>query len=136
MTTFVYVKTFTQISSIIVALLFIFTINFKSIITLNYFVNQTEIIDLFCVNKEKPQLQCQGKCHLTKELAKTDQQEDTPFSPNNTTTNLEITAEIISEDIELNNTSKAFDKSWEFISENILIRFSSVLSPPPKTTLI
>lgn len=28
------------------------------------------IVNELCVNKEKPELQCNGKCHLTKELAK------------------------------------------------------------------
>ena len=27
------------------------------------------IIETFCVNKEKPQLQCNGKCHLAKQIA-------------------------------------------------------------------
>lgn len=31
-------------------------------------MNQTEIIMEFCVNKNKPELQCNGKCHLAKQL--------------------------------------------------------------------
>ncbi|MEO9571009.1 MAG: hypothetical protein ABJH82_10015 [Polaribacter sp.] len=27
------------------------------------------IIETYCVNKEKPQLQCNGKCHLAKQIA-------------------------------------------------------------------
>lgn len=27
-------------------------------------INKTEIIDKFCENKDKPMLQCDGKCHL------------------------------------------------------------------------
>ena len=27
-------------------------------------MNQAEITELFCINKEKPRLKCNGKCHL------------------------------------------------------------------------
>lgn len=33
-----------------------------------YLANQEEIIALFCVNKEKPELKCNGKCHLSDQL--------------------------------------------------------------------
>lgn len=33
-----------------------------------FYANQVEIAELFCVNKDKPQLQCNGQCHLKKEL--------------------------------------------------------------------
>lgn len=37
---------------------------------LTYFkLNQSEIIRKFCVNKDKPKLHCNGKCHLMKELS-------------------------------------------------------------------
>ncbi|WP_052503504.1 hypothetical protein [Lacinutrix sp. Hel_I_90] len=32
-------------------------------------LNIDYIIENYCVNKEKPQLQCNGKCHLAKQLA-------------------------------------------------------------------
>lgn len=35
---------------------------------LYYQLNIEYIIDTYCVNKEKPELQCNGKCHLTKQL--------------------------------------------------------------------
>lgn len=31
---------------------------------IDYVINKTEIIDKFCENKDKPMLQCDGKCHL------------------------------------------------------------------------
>ena len=37
---------------------------------IDYVINKTEIIDKFCENKDKPELQCNGKCHLKKEIAK------------------------------------------------------------------
>jgi hypothetical protein len=38
---------------------------------LEYIVNYEYISKVLCVNKAKPKLQCNGKCHLMKELAKT-----------------------------------------------------------------
>jgi hypothetical protein len=35
-----------------------------------YIVNYDYIIKVLCINKTKPELNCNGKCHLMKELAK------------------------------------------------------------------
>ncbi len=34
----------------------------------SFFINQEEIIALFCENKDKPAMQCNGQCHLAKTL--------------------------------------------------------------------
>jgi hypothetical protein len=45
---------------------------------LEYVVNYDYIVKELCENKEKPQLQCNGKCHLKKELAKSAADEQSP----------------------------------------------------------
>jgi hypothetical protein len=40
-----------------------------------YIVNYEYISKVLCVNKEKPKMQCNGKCHLMKELAKSSENE-------------------------------------------------------------
>jgi hypothetical protein len=37
---------------------------------LEYVVNYEYISKVLCINKDKPKIQCNGKCHLMKELAK------------------------------------------------------------------
>lgn len=37
---------------------------------MEYVVNYDYISKVLCINKEKPKLECNGKCHLMKELAK------------------------------------------------------------------
>ncbi|TRX04031.1 hypothetical protein FNW12_07070 [Flavobacterium gawalongense] len=37
---------------------------------LEYVVNYEYISKVLCINKDKPKMQCNGKCHLMKELAK------------------------------------------------------------------
>ncbi|AWM14273.1 hypothetical protein DI487_10680 [Flavobacterium sediminis] len=41
---------------------------------LDYVVNYDYIKNELCVNKDKPQLHCNGKCHLAKELGKASEQ--------------------------------------------------------------
>jgi hypothetical protein len=42
---------------------------------IEYVVNYDYISKVLCVNKDKPMLHCNGKCHLMKELAKTSENE-------------------------------------------------------------
>ena len=39
---------------------------FNGMVLLKYELNKTEIIQKFCENKDKPKMQCDGKCHLKK----------------------------------------------------------------------
>jgi len=54
-------------SVIIFSLLFLFKPVFP---VLSYVVNYDYIIKELCENKSKPELECNGKCHLKAELAK------------------------------------------------------------------
>ncbi len=48
-----------------------------------YAMNYDYIVTVLCENKEKPQLQCDGKCYLAKQLAKASEQSDKdPFGEN------------------------------------------------------
>ncbi len=48
----------------------------KFIIYTNYIINKEYIANNLCVNKSKPILKCNGKCHLAKQLKKQDQKEN------------------------------------------------------------
>jgi hypothetical protein len=127
-------KYFSQISSIIVALLFVYTINFKSFVTVSYFVNQAEIIELFCINKEKPMLQCDGKCHLATQFAEVDNDtEDSPFSQSNVNYNLEINLDLAQAQLDIQVKTDDLKKATYFSENSILCDgFNSTTSPPPK----
>ncbi len=44
---------------------------FKPVLPLvDYAINYDYISEVLCINKDKPELQCNGKCHLKSELAK------------------------------------------------------------------
>ena len=56
-----------------------------------YAVNYDYISKVLCVNKDKPKLKCNGKCHLMKELAKAAESEKpNPSDKRNTTQEVEI----------------------------------------------
>jgi hypothetical protein len=40
----------------------------RELLVLDYQAHKARITELFCVNKAKPQLQCNGRCHLSKKL--------------------------------------------------------------------
>ena len=42
----------------------------RELVVLDYQVHKERITELFCVNKDKPTLHCNGKCHLVKQLRK------------------------------------------------------------------
>lgn len=43
------------------------------VILVNYELNTVAITEIYCENKDEPQLECNGKCHLAKEIKKEEQ---------------------------------------------------------------
>lgn len=58
--------------SITMTILFLLVSFQQALIIVHFKLNQKNIEQEFCVNKAKPELQCHGKCHLKKELEKSD----------------------------------------------------------------
>lgn len=44
----------------------------QEVLVVDYQLNQARITAQYCVNKARPQLHCNGKCHLAKQLRKTE----------------------------------------------------------------
>ena len=61
-------KLLSRISLFVVLIVF----SFQQVNTLYQFVyfkaNENEVVMEFCVNKDKPEMQCNGKCHLAKKI--------------------------------------------------------------------
>lgn len=53
----------------------------KSIILVNYEMNKKEITAKYCINKDKPQMHCCGKCLLKRKLAEQEEQQKLPVYP-------------------------------------------------------
>lgn len=71
---------FKIIVSFILLFAFSLQIGSKCIIWANYLLNKKEITELFCINKSKPKMHCNGKCHLKKQLQKQEEKEQSPLS--------------------------------------------------------
>jgi hypothetical protein len=55
----------------LVALMLLQTLG-QEVLVVDYQLNKARITELYCVNKARPQLHCNGKCHLAKQLRKAD----------------------------------------------------------------
>lgn len=67
-------------SSILLGLL-LFSLSYNSVVWVRYELNVEEITELFCINKEKPELQCYGKCSVSNELIDFNLLPETPELP-------------------------------------------------------
>lgn len=47
-----------------------------SLIQAEFLLNREEIVALFCINKEKPELACEGKCELERRLGEAQDNEE------------------------------------------------------------
>lgn len=67
--------------SILLACLVLIVSMSNGVIFLCYKLNREAITEKWCVNKDKPHLQCHGKCYLNQQLAKANDQQkkETPF---------------------------------------------------------
>ncbi len=77
----------------IVFLLALFMLLKPILPVIDYAVNFEYISKVLCINKAKPKLQCNGKCHLMKELAKAsdpDASGEAPISSDKKTTSQQI----------------------------------------------
>jgi hypothetical protein len=57
---------------------------------LDYILNYNYIAKVLCVNKAKPQMHCNGKCHLMKELAKAAEKEKSSSDKKNAAQQAEV----------------------------------------------
>ena len=100
---------------------------------IDYVVNYEYITKVLCVNKAKPKMKCNGKCHLMKELAKTSESE-TPISSNKKITSHEFEVLFFEEINSFKITSIYFDKK-QIVNNNYSDLYSylnsiSIFRPP------
>lgn len=101
-----------------------------SLILFNYEVNTAYIIENFCVNTNKPEMKCDGKCHLTKQIqADAEQKSETPAAPSEL-----ITFVLAVEDIETFQFNfehlEANQCSSRYIQGNYSNHLQSIFHPP------
>lgn len=100
-----------------------------------YVVNYDYISTVLCENKEKPQLQCNGKCYLAKQLKKSAEQgEENPFGEQNP--NSEIQHPVFFQSLQGTDLATQFslDSNANFNPCTLLISslFPADISEPPE----
>lgn len=76
-------KVFNQIICFVLVSVFLLQTFSKTIILTDYQINKEYIAKVFCVNKSKPKMHCNGKCHLKNELNKAEKKEHSSTNPEN-----------------------------------------------------
>ncbi|MCH6232931.1 hypothetical protein [Cognataquiflexum rubidum] len=61
---------------IVFSLIFLLNGMAYSVIQANFHMNREEISALFCINQDRPELECNGKCELAKRLDQAQDQEE------------------------------------------------------------
>ena len=104
----------------------------KFIIYTDYILNKDFITANLCVNKAKPILKCNGKCHLAKQLKKQDQKE-------NKSSSLKEKLEIVSNQLPFSSNEIEFNITFQECKKEVFLYFKNTIKrdlsrvyPPPK----
>ncbi len=98
-----------------------------------YALNKDYIAKNLCVNRDKPKSCCQGKCHLNKQLAKSDESSDTAKSESSQKQHKTQIDEFLKTQLCIEGDFDAVAKSYPvFIQPQVPVRFASAIFVPPK----
>lgn len=121
-----------QFSAIFLLMIMLFYTFSQTTILIEYLVDVEAYTGKYCENTDRPEMECNGKCHLSKELAK-DQENKNPE-------NLHILQSIqlfVVSDITLPEKpfmpSEVEENNFTY-QENLLVRVTPPLYLPPKIT--
>lgn len=98
-----------------------------------YEMNLEYVIDKYCINKERPKLNCDGKCYLMQKLSAADDNsnDDEKRAPRLTEIVFPLFCQAIAYNcsIQLKSTKNAMDTQ---VAKLYLPPFQSISLPPPK----
>lgn len=66
------------ITYLLLSVMLIYTFS-QTVIVTDYLINIEYITKVFCINKERPKMNCNGKCHLKKQLQKDEEKKSNTF---------------------------------------------------------
>ena len=101
-----------------------------SLILFNYEVNTAYIIENFCVNINKPEMKCDGKCHLTKQIqTDSEQKSETPAALSELITFVLAVEDIETFQLNIGN-SGANQCNTRYIQGNYSNHLQAIFHPP------
>jgi len=68
-----------QLAVLIFTIILLFQANNILLTVFFYKINKKYITDLFCVNKQQPEMKCHGKCFLNKKIKQQKEEQDKPI---------------------------------------------------------
>lgn len=80
-----------------------------------YAVNYDYISAVLCVNKSNPELHCNGKCYLKKEIAKTNDTDSSPLNKTKNSGQKLLDIYVLPEITKINKTENAFFTNFNFL---------------------
>lgn len=118
-------------AGVLVLMLFAHNINTLGVIG-NFIINQDFIAKTLCIQKEE-QKGCNGKCQLTKQLAESNSDSNSPFTPQETKRiSLDIYCLYSIDDFEINFQNFTLPKVSQIYNQSICTQISfDVETPPP-----
>lgn len=101
----------------------------KLVLLSNYLLNRESITFNYCENKSKPKLNCNGKCHLTKQFKEQEKQENSSKSSIKSVDEVQFCSEydnpILPRFIYISSS-----KNWIYLNGETNIASPSVFHPP------
>lgn len=100
-----------------------------------YIINYDYIVTNLCENKNRPELDCDGKCYLSKLLAEENgQKEDNPFESQQSNNELVQLVYFTPDGFEIFEMDSSSEKGiMPFLDEIYSSRYLNNPTPPPKT---
>jgi len=97
-----------------------------------YAVNYDYIANVLCINKSKPELHCNGKCYLSKELAKTNDTDSSPLNKTKNSGQKLLDIYILPEIAEIQNIEKIslFNFKFSYKADYSFLFLPSIFRPP------
>lgn len=102
---------------------------YNSALWVNYSLNVEEITELFCENTDFPELKCNGKCHLKKQMASLPNPEQTPTLTINYLPLLELYFETPN-DNPITTNSNVFNSTFLYIAPLSSANCLDIFHPP------
>jgi hypothetical protein len=118
-----------RIFAIILVAVLIVPASMRVGIMVGYVLQYDAYVSILCDNKDKPELKCNGKCHLSKELTAVNKAEsENPSVPGELQKELVFTffSQTLDEKQPLDSTPE-----WASFSESIWININTEISLPP-----
>jgi len=121
----------------IISYIFLFIIIIKPLYNISciayYELNIDYIIKTYCVNKEKPKLQCNGKCHLATQLSglDIDDSNDNTYINSLIESFIPLYFKAYTYDFNLIATTKVEKNNWNY-NKTITSRNQDLLDRPPQ----